>query len=140
MDKVAERRVLEAFLTARGMPITGIQPREKPDFLIHSSQSVLGLEVTQLCEAQPRQVLRPQQWKAEASKIIKQAQGRFEKRHPDRLVVHFEFRPEWRPDQVEAAALADELAATVERALYLNAAAIGPRLSYPRRVLTPRGV
>jgi hypothetical protein len=110
-----ERNMVEAFLLSHGHHISSvIEWRESPDALVQLGDELVGIEVTRLVEATPRQPTAPQQWKREAERIVIQAQKSFERRHEVALVVGIAFRPEWRPPTKQRAAeLVDELATLV---------------------------
>jgi len=106
---------MEAFLLSQGYPISSLEwDRESPDGLIQIEEGLIGIEVTEVVEATPRQLIPPQMWEAEARRAVRAAQDSFERRHSVALVVRIEFRPEWRPNKRQATALGDELATLVE--------------------------
>ncbi len=116
MDKRRERSTIEAFLFFQGYPISSLieWDRERPDGLIRLGEKTIGIEVTTVVEATPRQTVPPQKWEAEARRAVRAAQASFEKRHSRALVVRMDFRPEWRPNKRKATELGDELATMVE--------------------------
>lgn len=92
-----------------------IEWREGPDALVRLDDAIVGIEVTRLVEATPRQSTAPRKWKTEANRIVRAARASFERRHSVALVVSIEFRPEWQPPAKRRAVdLADELAALVK--------------------------
>lgn len=116
MDKDHERAIVEAFLTWKRYPISSLKEFERPDWLLRLGDAIIGIEVTELVEATPRQLEVPQRWKREAERIVSNAKASFERRHKVALVVGIAFRPEWRPPvKHDAAKLSDGLATVVER-------------------------
>ena len=118
MDKDHERAIVEACLTWKRYPISSLKEFERPDWLLRLGDAIIGIEVTELVEATPRQLEVPQRWKREAERIVSNAKASFERRHKVALVVGIAFRLEWRPPvKRDAQKLADELAATIEDVL-----------------------
>lgn len=128
MAKNREHATVKAFLDFARLPLSSvIEWRESPDALVRLGGTIVGIEVTQLVEATPRQPTAPQKWKAEANRIVGDAQASFERRYSVALVVGIEFRPEWRPPaKRRPAGLADGLAALVERLVPPEVLAGGP--------------
>ncbi len=120
MNKVRERAIVEGFIKWGGHP--GLSLRqwdcERPDALVTDGMQVIGVEVTAVSEAVPRQAIAPQKWTAEAFRIVDAARKTFENRDPSPIVVRFEMSPNWvPPNRQEAARVAAELASIVERTL-----------------------
>jgi hypothetical protein len=79
MVKNRERTIVEAFLTSQGYPISSVTRwGESPDALVRLDDAIVGIEVTQLVEATPRQLTAPQKWKREAKRIVSLAKDYFE--------------------------------------------------------------
>ena len=119
MKKVYEGAVVEAFLKWKGLPPTALEDsdRERPDALIKVGERSVGVEVTTLTEAKPRQEIAPQKWTTEAKRIVETARIAFESANARPFVVRFQFRPDWRPpDRRGARLLAAELARVVQTA------------------------
>jgi len=116
VDKQRERSTIEAFLLFQDYPISSLVQwdRERPDGLVRLGEETIGIEVTTVVEATPRQTVPPQKWEAEARRAVRAAQASFEKRHSRALVVRIDFRPDWRPNKRKATELGDELATMVE--------------------------
>lgn len=115
MDKQRERSTIEAFLLSQGYPISSLDwDRESPDGLVQLEEGLIGLEVTEVTEATPRQEVPPQMWTDGAKRVVRFTQTAFEKLHSVALVVSIGFRPEWRPDKRQAAKLGDELVTVIE--------------------------
>lgn len=119
MKKLYERAVVEAFLRWKGLPPSALEDseRERPDALIRVDERSVGVEVTTLTEANPRQRIAPQKWTIEAIRVVEAARIAFESSNHRPFVVRFEFRPDWQPpDRRMVPLLAAELAAVVEAA------------------------
>ncbi len=115
MDKTREHSTMEAFLLSQGYPISSLEwDRESPDGLIQLEEGLVGIEVTEVTEATPRQIVPPQMWTDGAKRVVRFAQTAFEKLHSVALVVRIGFRPEWTPNKRQAAAFGDELTTIVE--------------------------
>ena len=117
MDKADERRLLTRFFGAIGVTPDNVTPREAPDFTVALGQAHVGVEVTTLIEAAPRQPMPPQQWTAEARRLVVSAQRQFERTHSAPLVAHFDFTPEWRHDADTSAELSSVLGSIVANLL-----------------------
>jgi hypothetical protein len=117
MDKQRERATVEAFLLSQGYPISLLEEwdRERPDALVRLDGMIVGIEVTKVVEAAPRQATPPQMWITEANRIVRAAQTTFERSHSAALVVRFALRPDWRPNKRGLAELAQELATIIEK-------------------------
>lgn len=113
MNKSAERRTLDAFLAARGLARSKVQPLERPDFLVQIEAKQVGVEVTRLIEANPRQPTSPLQWEAEAQRACDATRRAFESGSDGSVVVYMQFRPECRVSELREPSLPAELAATV---------------------------
>ncbi len=118
MDKQRERATVEAFLLSQCYPISALEEwdRERPDALVRLDGMIVGIEVTKVVEAAPRQATPPQMWTREAERIVREAQARFERDHSVALVVRIEFRPEWQLDRRRAAVLVEQLATLIKEA------------------------
>jgi hypothetical protein len=119
MDKHRERATVKAFLAWQGYPISCLieWDRERPDAIIRVADDRIGVEVTALTEVTRRQSTPPQQWVAEATRIVRAAQTAFEQRQSAALNVRLELRPAWCPGATKAQTLADEFASMIEKAL-----------------------
>ncbi len=118
MDEDHERAIVEAFLIRQGYPISSLErPKRRPDWLVRLGDATVGIEVTRLVEATPRQSTAPRKWKREAERVVSHAKASFERRHAVALVVGIVFRPEWRPGKRPAVELAHELATLVDEVL-----------------------
>jgi hypothetical protein len=113
MDKDEELRILQAFLTARGMSAEGLVPHERPDFLIPGETHPIGVEVTTLMEASGRQATVPQQWASEARRVLRAVRRHFESKNTAPVVVHMEFQPSYDVTQFRDSSLPSELARLV---------------------------
>lgn len=136
MDKRRERATVEAFLASQGYPVSCLieWDRERPDAIIRVGNESVGVEVTTLTEATPRQSTPPQKWVAEATRIARAAQTAFEQRQSAALIVRLELRAGWHPGTTKAQTLADEFATMIEEAL------VEPRpFSRPGEAITLRG-
>lgn len=119
MKKLYERAVVEAFLRWKGLPLSALEDseRERPDALIRVDERPVGVEVTTLTEANPRQRIAPQKWTIEAIRVVEAARIAFESSNPRPFVVRFQFQPDWQPpDRRTVPLFAAELAAVVETA------------------------
>ena len=81
MVREHERNMVEAFLISQGHSISSLEESERPDWLVRIGDAIVGIEVTRLVEATPRQPTAPQQWKREAERIVSRTQESFERRH-----------------------------------------------------------
>jgi hypothetical protein len=63
--------------------------RERPDVIVKIDGEVVGIEVTTLTDARPRQAIAPRRWIADALPLVHQAQEVVEARNPSPLVVRF---------------------------------------------------
>jgi hypothetical protein len=117
MNKSAERRTLDTFLAARGLARSTVQPHERPDFLVQIEAEQVGVEVTRLIEANPRQPTSPLQWEAEAQRACDATRRAFESGSDESVVVYMQFRPECRVSELREPSLPAELAATVSNHL-----------------------
>jgi hypothetical protein len=88
--------------------------RERPDALIQIDEGIIGIEVTKVVEAVPRQSVPPQQWTTEARRIVRAAQESFERRYAVALVISVEFRPEWQPKKSDVIPLGEQIATIIE--------------------------
>lgn len=122
MDKERERSIVEGFLLSHGYPVSALREwdRERPDALVEIDGRLIGVEVTELAEATPRQAIPPQMWKSEARRVVRDAQVEFEKRHPVALVVSIAFRLDWHPQKNKAKALASEIVRAIEASVPLR--------------------
>lgn len=113
--KLYEKNIIEAFLFARNYPPSALLEwdRERPDALVRINGRVVGVEITKIVEAMPRQPIPPQKWTAEAENVVAAAQTHFEKRHRVALVVAIGFNHDWKPSKSTRLALAQELAGIV---------------------------
>ena len=120
MDKVREIAIIEGFIRFGGIEGLSIRERdrERPDALLNLQDTVIGVEVTAIQGAQPRQAVAPQKWRASAVQVGEAARRAYEARNRPAVVAHFDMQPEWEPaSQSGANRLASELAALVERTL-----------------------
>lgn len=120
MDKLRERAIVDAFIRWGGISRLSLRDwdRERPDALIASGDQVIGVEVTAVSEATPRQHDAPQKWKAEAFRIVDAARQAFEARNQTPVVVRFEMNPTWAaPNRLQSSSLVTDLATIVERTL-----------------------
>lgn len=115
MNKDDERRVLERFLTARGLSTAGIVPRERPDFLIGDEAHLIGVEVTSLVEARSRQATVPQQWVSEAHRLLGAVRTQFESSNHAPVVVQMEFQPSYDATKFRDPSLPLQLANVVDQ-------------------------
>jgi hypothetical protein len=113
MNKGTERRILDGFLLAQDVSPSAVHPRESPDFLIAFGGNQIGVEVTRVIEARPRQAIAPQKWEADANRVCGAARREFEALDKDPVVVHLQFKPEYGPSAFRAPGLPTELAALV---------------------------
>ena len=114
--KLAERAMVEAFLASDVSAPATLEEwnRERPDALIEVGQRLVGVEVTILRESESRHATAPQQWKAEAKRVVDTARVAFDATNSMSVVVRFEFTPNWTPPSKKGAAqLARELASIV---------------------------
>ena len=114
-----ELAIVQALLD-RHFPDSAIveRDRERPDVVARIGSQLVGIEVTTVIEAQPRQTTAPQKWSAEAARIVAKAQQLFESRNADPVIVRFELRPDWSPpNRQETVELADQLVSLVEKTL-----------------------
>jgi hypothetical protein len=90
--------------------------RERPDVLALVAGQLIGIEVTVISEAVPRQSTPPQQWWNAAKRLVGQSQAVFDSARFPRLVVRFGFAPSWKtPRKTEAQRFASELAEMAQR-------------------------
>ena len=111
MNKQTELIIVESLL--RTMPSATLheRDRERPDALVRVGADIIGVEMTTISEACPRQRTPPQEWVVAATRVVAAAQAVFENQHTDRLVVRFELSSSWRPPKRDGTAmLASELA------------------------------
>lgn len=93
--------------------------RERPDALITIDGQTIGVEVTTLTESASRQVVAPQLWTAEASRVVAAAQRMHEERTSRSLVVGIEFAAGWRPPKPsDREQVALKLCSLVDRLLH----------------------
>jgi len=136
MNKQRERGTVEAFLAFGGLSDLSMHDwnRERPDAVILRGAEFIGIEVTKLSEAVPRQAIAPQKWWTEANRLVGAAQALFEARNPDALVVRFEMHPTWQPpSRGNSSNLLEDLATIVEHAI-----ADPPRFIRPGEPITLR--
>ncbi len=116
MDKQRERATVEALLHFQGYPISSLKEwkRERPDALVQIDERMVGIEVTKVVEAAPRESAPPQHWTTEACRIVSAAQDAFEKRCSVALVVSIELRPEWQPKKSDVIPLGEKIATIIE--------------------------
>lgn len=120
MNKRAELAAVEAFLASLFPTTSSIEEwnRERPDVLARIDGRLVGIEVTTLSESTPRQSTAPQQWVAEAERLVRFAKESFERRSSSALVVRFEMSPSWKPPRrADMLKLADTLASLAEHAI-----------------------
>jgi hypothetical protein len=117
MDKARERRLIETFLACRGLSGVAVQDHEEPDFLVEVDGGLVGIEVTDLIEATPRQPVPPQQWAAEGRRLVRAAQEVFEQANRQPVVVELSFTPQLPAREFRDLALPRQLAAAVEEHL-----------------------
>lgn len=135
MNKFEERAIIEAFLRARNHPPSCLVDweRERPDALVEFSGQRVGVEVTVLSEATPRQSVAPQRWMAAAQRVVRAAQQMHEARSTHCLVTRFEFAAAWNPPkQADIVATAVQLCELVDNALSR------PRLVHTGEPITAR--
>jgi hypothetical protein len=115
--KHRERHIVEAFLRNGGESLPNLKEwdRERPDAIVTLNGETVGLEVTALIEAVPRQKVSPQKWTEEAERVVVAAQRTFENHNATPVVVRFGFRPDWQPNGRRRSVLADRLAELVEQ-------------------------
>ncbi len=94
MDKARERRLVEAFLAGCTLSASAVQDHEEPDVLVGTDHGVVGIEVTDLIEADPRQVAPPQQWTAEGERLVRATRELCEQANRQPVVVHLSPKPE----------------------------------------------
>lgn len=136
--KQRERATVEAFLVCQGLPASSLIDcdRESPDATVQVDGETIGIEITQVLEAAPRQPVPPQRWTQEAERTVSAARAFFERRYPRALVVSFQFRPNWQPPgPQEIGPLADELAGLVASHMPSEPSATPP--SKPVRIKNP---
>jgi len=120
MNKQRERATIEAFLRSMHYPVSCLvrSDRERPDALVRIGDELIGVEVTTVSEAAPRQTIAPQKWSSEAVRIVRAAQESFEKQDAATLVVRLELCPAWNPPgRSDFRRVADEFAAIARRAI-----------------------
>lgn len=120
MKKLIEKATVEAFLKFGGIADASLLEwdRERPDAVICLGTERVGIEITKLSEAVPRQSIAPQKWKAESERIVESARLAFESQSSEALVVRFEMAPDWNPPARNVAAkVAEDLASVVRTAL-----------------------
>jgi len=120
MNKQRERATVEAFLRSMSFSNSSVHEwdRERPDVLVQIGDELVGIEITTITEATPRQTTAPQKWAAEAVRVVRAARESFEHRNPAALVVRFELRPAWQPPgRSNMAKLADALALIADEAI-----------------------
>jgi hypothetical protein len=112
MNKHEERAIVKAFLRCQDYPASALMEsdRERPDALIDIAGQIVGVEVTTLVEATPRQAIPPQKWTVKSDRIVPLAKKVYERRDSHPLIVRFGMRANWIPGAIPAAVLADELA------------------------------
>jgi hypothetical protein len=129
MNKQRERATVEAFLRSMYSTTSSIYEwdRERPDALVQIGGVLVGIEITTVTEALPRQATAPQKWASEAVCVVRAAQELFERRDSSALVVRFELRPSWRPPRrANMARLADELASIADQAIARPPSSVRP--------------
>jgi hypothetical protein len=87
--------------------------RERPDALARIDGDLVGIEVTTVVEAEPRQKTVPQQWRAEVSRLAGKAQKVAEATGREPVIAWLTFRPDWKPGAVHSDTLAAEVVHTV---------------------------
>jgi hypothetical protein len=117
MNKARERRLIETFLACRGLSGVAVQDHEEPDFLVELEGGLVGIEVTDLIEARPRQAVPPQQWTAEGRRLVRATQKVFEQANQRPVVVELSFNPQLPAREFRDPALPRQLATAVEEHL-----------------------
>jgi hypothetical protein len=117
MNKQREWALIESFVNFG--PASGLSlvewDRERPDALVATGNQLVGVEVTAIIEAVPRQQTAPQKWVVEADRIAESARISFEARNDSAVVVRFQMNAAWMPpSRSEASQKANELASLVE--------------------------
>ena len=114
MSKSDEQRILELFLRARHITGCAVEPRERPDFLLKLASRFVGVEITQLVQAERAQTTVPQQWASESERLLRATREVFESHYGEPVVVQLAFRAELTARDFRVSSLAADLAAVVK--------------------------
>ena len=139
MNKLQERAIVEAFIKFSGVRGLSLREwdREKPDALLDSEGGLVGVEVTTLREATPRQAVNTQAWLAASNRVLEATRRAFEAKTQAPVIVHLAMRSDWTPPNRKALVqLAADLAELIQQTLVTPPP--WPRDSEPYELHDPR--